>query len=141
MFVWIVAKGFNMYRHILYRHMRRLWAYSMTFGSYCGCHQRPERSFTFRQYQFPICARCTGVFIGQIISVVFLILEYQGYIYLDLIFMSIMFIDWFIQALKIRSSTNSRRLITGILCGFGYVNLLIVFVIPQIINILRLIIR
>jgi len=28
------------------------------------CHQRPERSFHLWSAQFPVCARCTGIYIG-----------------------------------------------------------------------------
>jgi uncharacterized membrane protein len=28
------------------------------------CHQRPERSFFFGGHQLPVCARCTGLYIG-----------------------------------------------------------------------------
>ena len=28
------------------------------------CHQRPERSFFFDGFQFPVCARCTGLYVS-----------------------------------------------------------------------------
>jgi uncharacterized membrane protein len=28
------------------------------------CHQRPERSFFFDGHQFPVCARCTGLYLS-----------------------------------------------------------------------------
>jgi uncharacterized membrane protein len=28
------------------------------------CHQRPERSFFVDGYQFPVCARCTGLYLS-----------------------------------------------------------------------------
>ena len=39
-------------------------------GEASGCHRMPERSFFFKGYQFPVCARCTGVAIGQFIALV-----------------------------------------------------------------------
>ena len=35
----------------------------------------------------------------------------------------IMFLDWFIQYKNIRKSTNLKRFITGILCGFRLIGL------------------
>jgi uncharacterized membrane protein len=34
------------------------------FGSLI-CHQRPERSFFWGDHQFPVCARCTGLYLGS----------------------------------------------------------------------------
>ena len=28
------------------------------------CHQRPERSFFWEGHQFPVCARCTGLYVS-----------------------------------------------------------------------------
>ena len=28
------------------------------------CHQRPERSFFWGAHQFPVCARCTGLYVS-----------------------------------------------------------------------------
>lgn len=30
------------------------------------CHQRPERSFFWDGVQFPVCARCTGLYLGGV---------------------------------------------------------------------------
>ena len=39
------------------------WLTWMKIGAKLGCHQRSDRSFFYHGYQFPICARCTGVLI------------------------------------------------------------------------------
>ncbi|QHQ63699.1 DUF2085 domain-containing protein [Anaerocolumna sedimenticola] len=94
----------------------------MALGERTGCHQMPERSFFYKGYQMPICARCTGVLIGYLLAV-------PGYIIFGFhsvfsIFSCIcMITDWVIQACKIKSSTNHRRLITGILGGYGIMTL------------------
>ena len=88
-------------------------------GHTLGCHQRPDRSFFFRGKQFPVCARCTGVFLGECVSF-FSFRFIKPSIPLLLVFFGVMFLDWLIQALAIRESTNFRRLVTGLLCGYGY---------------------
>ncbi|MBS5863559.1 MAG: DUF2085 domain-containing protein [Clostridium sp.] len=103
---------------------RKIWAWSMRLGNRCGCHQREDRSFKIGEFQFPICSRCTGILLGQIISVIFIFIKVNIPIYLDFIFLGIMFLDWYIQFKKIRESTNFRRLITGTLAGIAQINIL-----------------
>lgn len=103
----------------------KLWAYLMRLGNACGCHQIPERSFFFNQYQFPVCARCTGVLIGQLIGITLALLGIALNITVDIAFLSIMLIDWTIQYLKLKKSTNMRRLITGTLAGIAQIDLTI----------------
>ena len=33
------------------------------------CHQRPERSFFIASHQMPVCARCTGLYLGAAVAV------------------------------------------------------------------------
>ena len=96
------------------------WVKLMHIGGRIGCHQRADRSFFYKGYQFPVCARCTGVIIGYIASVITIAFILPDLL-LGLIFCGIMFIDWFIQFVKIKESTNIRRLITGVLGGYGIV--------------------
>ena len=100
---------------------RRIYTFLMTVGSAAGCHQLPERSFFFHGHQFPVCARCTGVILGQIaggIGILFLSLTYDTIAFLCFL----MFFDWWLQRVHLLQSTNLRRLITGILCGFAVGN-------------------
>lgn len=95
-----------------------VWINMMKIGAKTGCHQRPDRSFFIRNRQFPICARCTGVVIGYIVALsVFIFCRTP--LWLCLLFCMIMFLDWLVQYLKIKESNNIRRLITGILGGYG----------------------
>ena len=34
------------------------------------CHQRPERSFYLWSTQFPVCARCAGIYAGAALGVI-----------------------------------------------------------------------
>lgn len=81
------------------------------------CHQIPERSFFFRGHQFPICARCTGILIGYVIGLIYIFFFRDLHIILELILMVPLLIDGTGQYLGYFKSTNSRRLITGILAG------------------------
>ncbi|WP_191018321.1 DUF2085 domain-containing protein [Treponema zioleckii] len=98
------------------------WLKLMTYGRRLGCHQLAERSFFFRGFQFPVCARCTGVFIASIISLpVFFFYELP--IFLCVILSGIMFADWFVQRIGLLPSTNVRRFVTGLAGGYGYATL------------------
>lgn len=94
----------------------------MKIGHFCGCHQMPERSFFVRGYQFPVCARCAGVYLGGLSGFI-LYWFVKPNILLSIIFCIIMFLDWEIQYKEILKSTNIRRVITGTLAGYGLVSL------------------
>lgn len=99
--------------------MGRVYSFCMVLGQLSGCHQRPERSFSLHGRQFPICARCTGVLLGELIGLI----SYRWFhppLWVILAFCSVMLLDWGIQALGWLDSTNFRRLITGTLCGYAY---------------------
>ncbi len=101
----------------------KIWLFLMKFFS-TTCHQKANRSFFFKNYQFPICARCTGLLIGYILGIIVLFFNIKISILLSLFFVIVMFIDWFIQHKKILYSTNTRRLLTGSFCGFSIINIL-----------------
>ena len=101
------------------------WIKLMELGRLSGCHQLPERSFFIHNYQFPICARCTGMLIGEIIAYIMYAFKILLSPFYAVLFLTIMGIDGLIQLLKIRQSTNFRRFITGILGGIGITALFI----------------
>lgn len=106
----------------------RIYLRMMMLGSASGCHQRADRSFKYKGYQFPVCARCTGVLIGYLLSVPMYLL-FGASIPLCIPCMTVMFIDWLIQYLKIRSSTNLRRFFTGIAGGYGLMTIQIMILV------------
>lgn len=106
----------------------KLWAFLMRLGNRCGCHQREDRSFFVKGWQFPVCSRCTGILTGQIIGIIIYLTGMKIPLLVDLIFLLIMFIDWFIQFKKIKESTNLRRFITGTLAGIAQMSILIKFI-------------
>jgi hypothetical protein len=46
------------------------------YAGYAICHRITERSFTVAGRQFPLCARCTGTYLG--IAVAFAVLALSG---------------------------------------------------------------
>lgn len=96
-----------------------LWIKLMKMGSYLGCHQMPERSFFYKKYQFPVCARCTGVLISAVISLI-VFANVKIPVSVCIILSSVMLIDWLLQYWDIKESNNRRRLITGLVGGLGY---------------------
>lgn len=96
----------------------RLWLRLMKIGKVSGCHQLPQRSFCWHGYQFPICARCTGVLVGNIAAYSTFLL-YAMPLQFCLLGCATMFTDWFIQYIGLRESTNIRRLVTGIIIGYA----------------------
>ncbi len=94
----------------------------MKIGAKLGCHQMADRSFFIGKRQFPICARCTGVLIGYIVAVIMLFIVRIS-IWVCIVLCLIMFLDWFIQFVGIKKSNNWRRLVTGIIGGFGFLSL------------------
>lgn len=91
----------------------------MDFGKRLGCHQMPSRSFFIKGYQFPVCARCTGVIVGELLAIILLLLSVKMSLWVVFIFLVPMAIDWGIQYLHVLESSNIRRFITGSLGGIG----------------------
>ena len=98
----------------------KTWAFFMRLGNRLGCHQREDRSFFIGKWQL-----CTGILLGQIIAVILYCFKIKVQTVLALIFLLIMFLDWYIQYKKIKESTNIRRLITGTLAGIGQISIVL----------------
>jgi uncharacterized membrane protein len=87
------------------------------------CHRKPERSFFLKGRQFPVCARCTGIYIGYFTYPFFLFdLAYLNF-YISVALIMPTVIDGLIQALSNRESNNVIRLVTGIAAGTGFISL------------------
>lgn len=95
-----------------------LWIKTMDFGSKMGCHQRADRSFYVKGYQFPVCARCTGIVLSTSIGYILYVVK-KIRLVCGVILCIPMIIDGGIQYLGIKESTNLRRFLTGLLGGIG----------------------
>jgi len=100
-----------------------LWVKLMRLGRLTGCHQMGERSFFARGYQFPICARCTGILFGNIAAIIGAFL-FVPHAFILLTFCAAMFVDWLLQRINLLQGTNIRRLLTGVLGGYAVLTLI-----------------
>ena len=87
------------------------------------CHRIPERTFKIRNYYFPVCSRCTGIYIGAISYYTFVYFVYVQYnialILTALLMILPMFSDGLTQFLGFRESNNTFRFFTGLIAGIG----------------------
>jgi uncharacterized membrane protein len=88
------------------------------------CHGIPERCLILWNVPMPICARCTAIYVGLALSfAAFLILPSMRegvariVLYVALVPMAI---DGLTQLARLRLSTNSLRIETGLLAGVAF---------------------
>ena len=86
----------------------------MKLGAKLGCHQMPERSFFYKEYQFPVCARCTGLILGYFLGILIYSLNVID-LKIAILLCIPLVIDGGSQYLKWRMSNQVLRLLTGVL--------------------------
>ncbi len=95
---------------------------------YAVCHQLPEKSIFIEGKQLPVCARDTGIYFGSLISLFFILLSRRRrsnsipvpYISFTFVFfMLLMGVDAVSSYVGFRETTNSIRLLTGLLVGIS----------------------
>jgi uncharacterized membrane protein len=97
-----------------------------------GCHQNSRKSFKIQSYVFPICSRCSGIYLGVLVFTV-LNYFYQYSILLNILLGLPLVLDGIIQYKGIKKSNNIRRVITGFLFGttlitlFSLYNVLLIY--------------
>ena len=98
----------------------KIWISLMELGGRFGSHQLPERSFFVFGFQFPLCARCTGILTGELLSFSSALvgrlprsLPFSVFLVLPTV------VDGLTQLAGLQKSTNRRRFITGLLAGVG----------------------
>ncbi|GGE68582.1 putative membrane protein [Pedobacter psychrotolerans] len=91
---------------------------NMTKLEFVDCHRLPERSFFFKGKQFPLCARCTGIYVGYAIFIPIIFFIKINILFALLAIMPTT-IDGLTQAYCNRESNNILRFITGIFAGLG----------------------
>jgi len=96
----------------------KFWLFAMELGKTCGCHQKPTRSFFVGRYQFPFCARCTGVIGGEILALALFFFSFRPW--WSLVLVAPLIVDGSLQYFNVLPSTNVRRFLTGLLGGAGF---------------------
>ncbi len=90
------------------------------------CHQIAERSYTFGDYQMPLCARCMGFHVGFLLSAAYIwagpmrhasgLPTRRGIVFIGLV-MSVAFADAVLSYSGISPSDNPRRTLSGLCLG------------------------
>lgn len=106
---WAIAHGASMQWRLLFRLF---------------CHGIPSRCLTLWHVPMPICARCTAIYGGALAGIVLMRLlpamsERAAWIVM-IVAASPLAIDGLTQLTTLRESTNTLRLITGVLGGAGF---------------------
>ena len=87
------------------------------------CHRLPDRTFNIRGHYFPVCARCTGFYIGAFSYFFYVYFFYVQYTITLIIFAILIMIPTFFDGLTqffgFRESNNILRLFTGLMGGVG----------------------
>lgn len=93
------------------------------FPFYLFCHRIPERTFKLKGYYFPVCARCTGIYVSGICFFLLVAISTITYninlILLAFVLIIPMLLDGITQLFGIRTSNNKVRFFTGLLAGVG----------------------
>lgn len=104
-----IASGASMQWRLLFRLM---------------CHGRVERCFLLFGEPMPICARCTGVYLGMLGGIVLFWLVpllrervMRGFAFAAVVPLAL---DGVTQLAGLRESTNSLRVATGLIAGLAF---------------------
>jgi len=90
------------------------------------CHQLPSRSLNIGNLYLPVCSRCTGIYIGFLVSALILFLMFRkkendlppAYIIIILcLFILSTVINGILSYFTLFSTSNNIRFLTGFLCG------------------------
>lgn len=84
-----------------------------------GCHGRPERCLTIGGRKMKICARCVGIKTGHWTAILLSFFQLLPPWWVSLLLIVPMAIDGGLQLVFRIYSNNPRRVITGLLGGFG----------------------
>ena len=106
---WAIASGASMKWRLLFRFI---------------CHGRVERSLELFGVPMPICARCTGIYIGLLAGLLgFWLIRYVSEKTMrvaSMLAITPLAIDGLTQLTGLRESTNPLRIATGVIAGLAF---------------------
>jgi uncharacterized membrane protein len=106
---WAIAHGASMRWRLLFRVL---------------CHGKPERCLELFGIAMPLCARCTGFYGGVLAGLLFVrAIPWLRERVMRIVVLAALLplaIDGLTQLAGFRESTNSLRLITGVVAGFAF---------------------
>lgn len=96
------------------------------FRPYPFCHSRPDRSLSYHGRYFGLCARCTGMYASGGLTILMTLLLGLPLDPLPTVLFGALLlipggIDGTTQLIGNRESTNTLRVLTGLLLGIGVV--------------------
>jgi len=83
------------------------------------CHRRKDRSLTISGYTFPLCARCTGLWLGFVMGLLVRVAGLHMPFVFALVLMLPLTVDGLTQLAGYRESNNRLRLLSGVLFGIA----------------------
>lgn len=86
---------------------------------FVSCHGIAERSFFYKKKKFPVCSRCTGIYVGYLTFPLFLFGLANPTFIFSILYIIPTIIDGLTQAFHEKESTNLLRFTTGIFSGVG----------------------
>lgn len=105
----------------------KLFVDNVFLYKFVHCHRLSSRSFFVRNRQFHICARCTGIITGYIISPLLLLVSEYAFKMFVVSFTALV-LDGVTQLMRWRESNNKLRLITGFVTGATALSFLYVLI-------------
>lgn len=109
------------------RFLEALFVDSVWLHRLWHCHRIPSRSFFIRGRQFHVCARCTGLIVGLILSPAFFWFRANAAPFF-VAFLLANAIDSTTQFIGLRASENWLRMILGSALGLTFVPALLAVV-------------
>jgi len=83
------------------------------------CHRRKDRSLRISGYTFPLCARCTGLWLGFVMGLLVRVAGLHMPLIFAFAFMLPLTVDGLTQLAGYRESNNRLRLLSGALFGIA----------------------